>query len=135
MYERDSQTLGREAEALRTAAVAKGWAWTAGQAARLNTSPEEILEAIKRGWLPTDIERIENRYALESDPTFSPIRFTVISEPSAAGAQRAKVNNKARDSKENTARHRKRLRSEKPWADKKSDGASVMELAFMRAAE
>ena len=45
MDARNSQSLGREAEQLRAAAVAKAKAWTAGQAERLNTSPEAILEA------------------------------------------------------------------------------------------
>ncbi len=69
MYERDSQVLGRETEALRTAAVEKGERWTAGQAARLDTSPEVILEAIRRGpWLPEQIEQVRSKYALESGP-------------------------------------------------------------------
>ena len=59
IYERDSQVLGRETEELRAAAVAKANAWTEGQAARLDTSPEVILEAVRRGpWLPEQIEGV-----------------------------------------------------------------------------
>ncbi len=68
MYERDSQVLGRETEALRTAAVSKSERWTAGQAARLNTTPAVILEAVRRGWLPEGIEAISSKYALEGHP-------------------------------------------------------------------
>lgn len=86
MYERDSQTLGRETEALRQSAVAKANEWTAAQAARLNTSPEEILAAVRRGWLPENIEAVDSKYRLEDDPTFSPIRFKVIREPKSRRA-------------------------------------------------
>ncbi len=69
MYERDSQSLGREAEQLRVSAVEKARRWTINQAARLDTSPEVILEAIRRGpWLPEQIEGVESKYALEGIP-------------------------------------------------------------------
>ena len=43
--------------------------WTAGQAARLQTMPEAILKAIRRGpWLPDQIEGVESKYALEGNP-------------------------------------------------------------------
>ena len=55
-------------EAARKAAVAKAERWTELQAARLDTSPEVILEAIRRGpWLPDQIEGVSSKYALE-DP-------------------------------------------------------------------
>ena len=38
MYERDSQVLGRETEALRNAAALCSQEWTAEQAARLDTT-------------------------------------------------------------------------------------------------
>jgi hypothetical protein len=42
--------------------------WTAGQAARLQTTPEEILEAVRRGWLPEQIEGVSSKYRLEDHP-------------------------------------------------------------------
>ncbi len=61
--------IGRDQEAARVAAVAKAEGWTIGQAARLDTTPEAILEAIRRGpWLPAHIEVTESKYALEDDP-------------------------------------------------------------------
>ncbi len=34
----------------------------------MQTSPEEILEAVRRGWLPEDIEGVSSKYALEGSP-------------------------------------------------------------------
>ena len=68
MYDRDSQTLRRDEEQLRQSAVAKAECWTEGQAARLDTSPEEILATVGRGWLPEQIEAVTSRYALEGHP-------------------------------------------------------------------
>ena len=42
--------------------------WTAGQAARLDTTPEEILEAVRCGWLPVQIEGVSSKHALEGHP-------------------------------------------------------------------
>ena len=42
--------------------------WTAGQAARLNTTPEVILDAVRRGWLSEQIEGVSSKYALEGHP-------------------------------------------------------------------
>lgn len=55
-------------EAERTAAVAKASRWTARQAIRLCTSPEEILAAVRRGWLPELLEQATSRYQLENNP-------------------------------------------------------------------
>jgi hypothetical protein len=33
--------------------------------ARLQTTPEEILDAVLRGWLPEQIEVVSSKYALE----------------------------------------------------------------------
>jgi hypothetical protein len=66
MYDRDSQTLRRDEEQLRQSAVANEW--TEGQATRLDTTPEVILEAIRRGWFPEQIEAVTSRYALEDNP-------------------------------------------------------------------
>ncbi len=52
----------------RLAAVAKAERWTAGQAARLGTSPDEILEVVRRGWLPEQIEGVSSKYAVEGNP-------------------------------------------------------------------
>ena len=68
MYDRDSQTLRRDEEQLRQSAVAKADESTEGQAARLDTTPEEILEAVRRGWLPEQIEGVTSKYALEGHP-------------------------------------------------------------------
>ena len=43
-------------------------AWTEGQAKRLGVSPEEILEAIRRGWLPEHVELIETSSQLQDEP-------------------------------------------------------------------
>ena len=60
-------------EDARLAAVARAERWTARQAARLDTSPETILEAIRRAWLPEDIEGVSSKYRLEDHygPAFS----------------------------------------------------------------
>ena len=55
-------------ETARLAAVAKADRWTAGQAVRLDTTPEVILDAVRRGWLPDDIEATRSKYALEGNP-------------------------------------------------------------------
>ena len=68
MYDRDSQTLRRDEEQLRLAAVDKAERWTEGQAARLDTTPEEILEAVRCGWLPVQIEGVSSKHALEGHP-------------------------------------------------------------------
>ena len=68
MHEREGLRIGRDQELARKAAVVKATAWTAEQAAGLQTSPEEILAAVRRGWLPEDIEAVTSRYALEDVP-------------------------------------------------------------------
>ena len=69
MYDRDSQTLRRDEEQLRQSAVAKANEWTAAQAARLDTTPEVIPEAIReRAWLPEQIEVARSKYQLEDEP-------------------------------------------------------------------
>ena len=52
----------------RQSAVARAERWTAGQTARLNTTPEVILEIVRRGWLPEQIEGVSSKYALEYRP-------------------------------------------------------------------
>ena len=34
----------------------------------MNTTPEVILEAVRRGWLPEQIEKVSSKYALEAHP-------------------------------------------------------------------
>jgi hypothetical protein len=34
----------------------------------LNTTPEEILATVRRGWLPEQIEGVSSKYALEGHP-------------------------------------------------------------------
>ena len=48
--------------------AAKAERWTVNQAQRLNCSADEILDAIKAGWLPENVESITSRYALEGVP-------------------------------------------------------------------
>ena len=55
-------------EGKRLAAVAKAEAWTRKQADWLNTRPTVILEAVRHGGLPADIEGVESKYALEGIP-------------------------------------------------------------------
>lgn len=55
-------------------AIAKAGRWTAEQAERLSTSPAVILDAIKRGWLPDQIEGVESKYRLEGVPLCPEIR-------------------------------------------------------------
>ncbi len=81
MFDGGSVRVGRDQEQARAAAVEKARRWTEGQAARLGTNADCILEAVKRGWLPENIEAVSSKYALEDDPTFSPIQFKVICEP------------------------------------------------------
>lgn len=52
----------------RRAAIERAEHWTADQAARLQTTPAVILEAVRRGWLPGDIEAARSKYALEGNP-------------------------------------------------------------------
>lgn len=53
----------------RVAAVEKAEAWTAAQAARLQTNCDFILEAIReRCWLPEQIEKVTSRYSLVGIP-------------------------------------------------------------------
>ena len=69
MFGREGVRVERDQEAARVAAVQKARRWTAGQAARLNTSPVAILEAIRRGpWLPEQLEQVRSKYALEDHP-------------------------------------------------------------------
>ncbi len=69
MFERrEGMRLGQDQEQARKAAVAKADAWTLGQAARLEVMPKEILEAVRRGWLPENIAAARTKYALEDDP-------------------------------------------------------------------
>ncbi len=81
MTDMDFQTLRGDEERLRQSAVERANRWTEREAARLGVSPENILEAIKRGWLPTDIQEVTNRYALEDHPPADPIKFRVVREP------------------------------------------------------
>ncbi len=68
--------------------------WTIGQAARLDTTPEAILEAIRRGpWLPEQLEQVRSKYALEGDP---PQLQGVESWVDAAIEKRAKAKARAR---------------------------------------
>ena len=68
--------------------------WTADQAARLDRTPEEILAAVRRGWLPEDIEGVESKYHLEDGPplmaemveAIERIRQAPILPPRCAGA-------------------------------------------------
>jgi hypothetical protein len=55
-------------EMARRKAVERAKAWTAGQSARLDTSPEAILEAVRLDWLPEQIEGVSSKYALECHP-------------------------------------------------------------------
>lgn len=55
-------------ESTRAAAVAKAQERTRSQAERLGTTPEVILEAVRRGWMPELLEKVTSRYALESLP-------------------------------------------------------------------
>ncbi len=49
--------------------LGKARRWTINQAARLQTTPEAILEAIRRGpWLPEQLEQVRSKYALEDNP-------------------------------------------------------------------
>ena len=69
MYVGGRDHVGRDQEAARKAEVAKANEWTAAQAARLDTSPGVIVEAIReRYWLPPQIEEVTNRYTLEDEP-------------------------------------------------------------------
>ncbi len=74
---REGVRVGRDQEQARAAAVEKARRWTAGQAARLDTSPEEILAAVRRGWLPENIEEGTSKYQLEDGPLLG-ARFTVV---------------------------------------------------------
>ena len=68
MYDGGGMRVGRDQEQAREAAVEHADAWTRGQAARLQTSPAVILDAIKRGWLPENIQEVTSRYAFEDAP-------------------------------------------------------------------
>ena len=73
----DGVRMGVEQEYARKAAVEHADAWTLAQSARLATSPAVILDAIKRGWLAEQIERVVSKYALEDGPPLGAC-FTVV---------------------------------------------------------
>ena len=77
MFEREGMRVGRDQEAARKAAVQKGDAWTLGQAARLEVMPKEILAAVRRGWLPENIESVSSKYHLEDNPPQAAIALAV----------------------------------------------------------
>ena len=42
--------------------------WLAAAGTRLDTTPETILETVRRGWLPEQIEAVSSKYRLEGNP-------------------------------------------------------------------
>ena len=52
----------------RRAAADRAKAWTANQAERLGISPEAIETAIKRGWLPDQLDNVQDPAELQLDP-------------------------------------------------------------------
>ena len=52
----------------REAAAGRAKAWTAHQAERLGISPEAIEVAIKRGWLPAEIDTAASALELLLEP-------------------------------------------------------------------
>lgn len=62
-------------------AVARAERWTHDQAARLGVSYACILDAIKAGHLPSNIEKMVNRHPLGFAPTGSSgIEFTIVGQ-------------------------------------------------------
>lgn len=56
-------------EVARVESRRKAEHWTKSHAARLGTTPQVVLEAIReRAWLPEQIVRVTSRYALEGKP-------------------------------------------------------------------
>ena len=68
LQNREGLRVGKDQEASRVAAVAKANRWTLIQAARLELMPKEITAAVRRGWLPEQIEGVSSRYVLEGNP-------------------------------------------------------------------
>ena len=66
--DREGVRVERDQGRARKAALNSGERWTLAQAARLDASSEEILVAVRRGWLPEQIEGVTSKYALEDDP-------------------------------------------------------------------
>ena len=52
----------------REEAAGRAKAWTANQADRLGISPEAVSVAIKRGWLPAEIDSAATALELLLDP-------------------------------------------------------------------
>ena len=77
MYDGGGVRVGRDQEQARKAALNSGERWTLAQAARLQTSPAVILDAVRWGWLPEQIEGVTSKYALEDGPLLG-ARFTVV---------------------------------------------------------
>ena len=69
--------MGTEQYDAQAKAVEHADAWTLAQAARLDTSPAMVLDAIKRGWLPEQIKGVTSKYALEDGPPLGAC-FTVV---------------------------------------------------------
>ncbi len=66
-YQHDERPFVYDGDALlRYRKIAERW--TEGQAARLGMTPDEILEAVHRGWLPEQIAIVSSKYALEGHP-------------------------------------------------------------------
>ena len=88
--------LGKGEELARVEAVEQANRWTAGQAARLQTTPEVLTAAILRGWLPENIEAASSRFALEYKPPPLPgVSFrdsNMIDRKARAAVRRAKGN-------------------------------------------
>ncbi len=66
-YQHDERPFVYDGDALlRYRKIAERW--TAGQATRLGMTPAVILETVRRGWLPEQIEVVTSKYALEGHP-------------------------------------------------------------------
>ena len=106
----------------RRAAAEHAGAWTRAQAARLETTPAVILEAVSRGWLPSMIEDVTSRYTLEDVPLSADLR------DGAALIRTAPVT-KVRRTKRMTAFDD----YEKELATEKKQGPTAMALAMHNA--
>jgi hypothetical protein len=117
--------VGRDQEALRRSAVDCADRWVVGQAARLQTGPAVVLDAVRRGWLPPDIETATSKYQLEDIPPPDAAMREAVAAIRSAPIRPVINTRSTRGGDRNSS-----------WRHEQSepDGPTAMEQAFQQAA-
>ncbi len=109
--------------------VARAERWTAGQAERLGTTPEVILDAVLRGWMPPEIEKAETRYHLEGAPASAEAKKIREAEVRPIKMKPPPPPNWG------TPRANRRNLLAREYGPRGATGSTTMEEAFKQAAE